>query len=170
MIIKQIPGYEGRYVATDSGEIYSLISNRILKSHTANHGYHSLMLKDALNRRKGVMVHTLVARAFLGRRPDGMTINHMNGVKTDNRPANLEYCTLADNIRHAKETGLIKSGEAHYRYKFTDLQRCNMEHLQRSGVPMKELASRYECSIACVATSIQHVRISLRIAGETTSR
>src|ERR1035437_3644976 len=80
-------------------------------------------------------VHPLVAAAFIGARPDGLTINHIDGVKTNNRPANLEYVTLVENVQHAHRTGLINHfgnrnwtrrepervirGERHYRAKLT---------------------------------------------------
>jgi len=51
-------------------------------------------------------VHQLVADAFKGPRPDGLVCNHKNGVKTDNRPQNLEYVTYAENCRHAHRNGL----------------------------------------------------------------
>lgn len=46
-------------------------------------------------------VHTLVAEAFIGPRPDGHQINHKNGVKHDNRSDNLEWITASQNIRHS---------------------------------------------------------------------
>ncbi len=49
---------------------------------------------------KNVRVHALVAEAFIGERPPKMTVNHMDGNKKNNHAANLEYCTIGDNIRH----------------------------------------------------------------------
>lgn len=53
-----------------------------------------------------VLVHRLVWRVFFGPIPDGMQINHKNGVKNDNRPANLELVTPSGNATHAFATGL----------------------------------------------------------------
>jgi hypothetical protein len=36
-----------------------------------------------------------------------MVINHINGIKLDNRATNLEYVTNMENVRHAILTGLI---------------------------------------------------------------
>ena len=58
---------------------------------------------------RSVSTHQIVAKLFSG--PDGPqkeTVNHKNGVKTDNRVQNLEWATTKENIHHAINTGLIK--------------------------------------------------------------
>lgn len=45
--------------------------------------------------------HRLVYEAFVGPIPEGMQINHKNGVKDDNRVENLEIATPSENTRHA---------------------------------------------------------------------
>jgi len=52
-------------------------------------------------------IHRLVAQTFIGPIPPKMDINHLNGVKTDNRAENLEICTRQRNRIHAVETGLV---------------------------------------------------------------
>lgn len=44
-------------------------------------------------------IHDLIARAFLGNRPKGYDVDHINGNKTDNRPSNLRYVTRSENLR-----------------------------------------------------------------------
>jgi hypothetical protein len=62
-------------------------------------------------------VHHIVAEIFLGQRPLGFQINHINGNRHDNRPENLEYCTVQQNIQHAYDLGLNRSGKDHEWYK-----------------------------------------------------
>lgn len=54
-------------------------------------------------------VHILVAELVYGQRPEGYHINHKDGVKTNNHPSNLEYCTPKENAQHAVRTGLTPS-------------------------------------------------------------
>jgi hypothetical protein len=46
-------------------------------------------------------VHRMVAMAFHGVPADGLEVNHINGIKTDNRPENLEWVTRLENVRHS---------------------------------------------------------------------
>lgn len=47
------------------------------------------------------MAHRLVWLHFHGRIPDGLTVNHKNGIWTDNRPDNLELATPSEQQIHA---------------------------------------------------------------------
>lgn len=98
--IKDFPGY---YV-TDCGDVYSRNGkeHRIkkLKQQTDRYGYPCIHLWN-----KGKMgffhIHTLVARAFIPNPENKHTINHKNGIRTDNRASNLEWLSIQENIIHA---------------------------------------------------------------------
>lgn len=51
-------------------------------------------------------VHRMVCETFIGKIPIGFTVNHKNGIKTDNRLSNLEVITHRDNVIHAYKNGL----------------------------------------------------------------
>lgn len=102
---KDIPGYEGRYQASETGQIKSLIgASRVLKQSQTSKGYSCVCLRSD-KKSKHWLVHRLIAVTFLGENPK-LDINHKNGVKTDNRLENLEWCTRSENIRHAFKMGL----------------------------------------------------------------
>lgn len=69
-----------------------------------------------------LQAHRLVWEAVHGPIPEGLQINHLNGIKADNRIANLELVTPKENARHAFATGLRHGlkGEAHPSAKLTE--------------------------------------------------
>jgi hypothetical protein len=112
---RSVVGYEGRYEVSLSGEVLSLLTGRILKPGTQSRGYQTVLLYDGSSpkRPQSKTVHSLVAEAFLGPRPDKMTINHLDGDKSNNRLDNLEYCSMRDNARHAVGHGLMAPPGSH---------------------------------------------------------
>jgi hypothetical protein len=74
-----------------------------------------------------------VAEAFIGHRPLGMHINHIDGYKQNNTPENLEYVTPGDNIRHAALLGLIN---------LRQLPVPDRKLEWRDAIAVRELASR----------------------------
>lgn len=103
---KDVLGYEGHYQVSSLGRIKSLKhkSEKILMPVIDHWGYPvvSLILKRKLKRGK---IHRLVMQAFHGE--SKLQVNHINGIKADNRLQNLEYCSAGDNTRHAHAIGLI---------------------------------------------------------------
>jgi len=114
-IWKDVPGYEGRYQVSNLGRVKSLrrkdslgriVKEKIRAFKYCKNGYHTMTL-DGDTRRKTEKVHRLVLLAFKGY--SKLEVNHINGVKTDNRLENLEYCNHSSNMMHARLTGLINN-------------------------------------------------------------
>lgn len=61
-------------------------------------------------------VHALVAEAFIGRRPRGLVVNHIDCDRTNNAHSNLEYVTHRQNILHAARLGRTAKGVRHGRH------------------------------------------------------
>lgn len=112
---RPVPGYEGVYDVSSLGRVRRLQQYRqrtpdgVLKRYVAPSGYVRVTLSRN-DRTCQFGVHQLVAAAFLGPRPDGLMVNHIDGVKTNNEPSNLEYVTSAENNRHAFRAGLNSCG------------------------------------------------------------
>ena len=86
-------------MVSDEGYVLSK-NHKPLKPSKNHNGYHivNLMIDG---KRKGVAVHTLVARAFCDGYKPGLTVNHKDGDKTNNKASNLEWITLYENTQHA---------------------------------------------------------------------
>lgn len=70
----------------------------VLAQCDTGHGYLGINVRQGqINR--SVKVHSLVAQAFLGPRPDGYTIDHLDGDKSNNTPGNLQYVPQAVNVQ-----------------------------------------------------------------------
>jgi len=98
------------YLVSDEGYILSK-RNRPLKPSKNHRGYYivNLMING---KRKGVAVHTMVARAFCDGYKTGLTVNHKDGNKLNNNVTNLEWITSYENTCHTiKVLGKNKTGK-----------------------------------------------------------
>ena len=89
------------YLVSDEGYVLSK-RNKPLKPSINPRGYYivNLMING---KRKGVAVHTMVARTFCDGYKTGLTVNHKDGNKLNNNAQNLEWVTIYENARHAIE-------------------------------------------------------------------
>lgn len=102
-----IPGASGRYEASSAGRIRSLIGSapRVLKANLTSSGYLSLALSRSPGISKSETVHSLVAQAFLGPRPGGADVRHLDGNRRNNHVSNLAYGTRSENIQDSVRHG-----------------------------------------------------------------
>jgi len=148
-IWKNIEGYNGDYQVSNLGRVksYKYKAPRILKNVLNEYGYFRLNLSKN-GKIKLYRVHRLVAETFLPNPENKPCINHKNGIKTDNRVENLEWCTYSENHIHAYKNGLMTvsdiSGEKSGGSKLTNEKVNNIRQLYNSGDHTQwDLANKY---------------------------
>lgn len=105
-IWKSVSGYEGIYEVSNAGRVRR--NGRILKPWRTKNGYiHVTLCSD--KRKKQVLVHRLVAKAFLEDIPGKDYVNHKNCNPSDNRVENLEWVTQSENVKYSYITGRAKN-------------------------------------------------------------
>ena len=102
---KIIEGFP-KYLISNKGRIKILSTLEDKKVFVKDDGYIATTLGNGKQSYK--YVHRLVAEAFIKNKHNKPQVNHINGIKGDNRSENLEWVTPAENIRHAIDTGLLQ--------------------------------------------------------------
>ena len=133
-IWKDISGYEGLYQCSNLGRLKALRKQswhnlakrmvwrkeRYLKlKGTSGGGYLRVNLsKNGIN--NTYASHRMIAMAFIQNPLNKRCVNHKNGIKTDNRVYNLEWCTHSENSKHSFKIGTqCNKGENHPQAKLT---------------------------------------------------
>lgn len=103
-----VVGYEGLYQVSNTGKVRSMNYRKSGQSHelsVANSDRYSIVCLTKEGKQQNFTVHSLVASAFIGQRPDGYEVNHKNKNKSDNNVGNLEYVTPSQNCIHRESFG-----------------------------------------------------------------
>lgn len=95
--MRDIPGFEGMYAATEDGRIYSYKRN-IFLSPGGEPGNYMLVNLSKNNKSKSYYVHRLVAMAFIDNPDNLVEVNHKDHVRDNNHVNNLEWVTKYDNL------------------------------------------------------------------------
>jgi len=145
-IWKDIYNYDGLYAVSNYGKIKNCKRNLIRKLQKSKSGYLSVELnKNGVA--KIFRVHRLVAYSFISKTIEENQINHINGIKTDNRVENLEWCTCSENHKHAYKIGLkSKKGEKHHMCKLKNNDIFLIRKMYKSGILQRNIANTFNVS------------------------
>ena len=161
--MKNFFDYNGYYKVDENGNVYSLeryvkgrtgtpkkVKGRILKSIIGSKGYRKVMLsKD--NIRKTYNIHSIVANAFYGKRPENLDVAHLDGNKLNNHYLNLRYVTRKENNSHKRLHGTVPYGKRNgkhtcpesikygYEHHMSKLNKQQVDYILSSNMPSRKL-------------------------------
>ena len=148
---RKIPGFTA-YSASSDGQIRRDVmlhrSPAGLVSQALNdRGYWKCSATDDGGKYRTVTTHTLVALAFLGPRPEGLEVRHLDGDSANSAAANLRYGTSMENTADAFLHDRIPVGSRAYNAKLTEKAIPEIMELWRSGIlTQTEIGARYGVS------------------------
>jgi len=158
-LFKTIIGFE-KYEISNLGNVRSLYKRRFnienLKLLKDKKGYLHVNLYH-LKKLSRFSVHRLVAIAFIDNPENKTQVNHINGIKDDNRDENLEWCTSKENIKHAFNIGLKKMTKG-TDCSWSKLTEENVSEIRKSKLTQKQLSIIYNIS----QTQISRIKNNLR--------
>jgi hypothetical protein len=149
---REIEGFAGQYLISDTGVVYSNKRATVIKPRIDKDGYELVTLwfhSESYTKK----VHRLVAIAFIPNPLELLTVNHKDGIKTNNCVENLEWLTIGDNHRHAFKTGLHTIGESRTAGRPVKLKNSDIleiRNLIKEGLGNTAIGKLYGVSCGCI--------------------
>lgn len=166
-IWKDIPCYEGHYQVSDHGRVKSLertlitrlgrkypVKEKILKIFLDSKGYcHVCLAMDDMKYPK--LVHRLVAESFLEDVTGLRDVNHINGIKSDNRSENLEYISALGNSNHLQR---VINGKKKYGVTFDKVKKLWIAQIVLNGkcIKLGRSKDKEKCHFLFYVTYVSH--------------
>lgn len=134
-----IAGYEGFYTVDECGNVFSVRSRMFLKQNTNTCGYKSVELFNAKGKSKRLLVHRIVASAFVPNPLNLPQVNHKDENKANNRASNLEWVTAKQNMNYGTAKERRKRSMEWY-YKSRSIKDVAKENGKNNSKPVLQFS------------------------------
>ena len=157
---KEVKGFENYYIISNLGNIKRIEGSSHLKPKILNQtpdkdGYKRVNLK-VKQKSNTKIVHRLLMETFIDNPLNKPQVNHINGIKSDNRLINLEWCTLSENRIHSYsnnlQNGINRQGVKNNFNKLKENEVLEIRNLynKKLGFTYKFLSIKYNVSETCI--------------------
>ena len=129
---KPVTGFEGLYKVSSGGLIVNERNGRYVRGTVYSNGYRMVCLSNngKVTRRH---LHAIVAKEFIGERPNGFHVDHIDGNKANNNAANLRYLTPTDNRMATVHRGAHAVGSNNGQSKLNEAQVAMLIEAKQKG-------------------------------------
>ena len=161
---KDIIDYEGLYQVSNLGRVKSV--DRIVNNDKKKYKLKGILLSKCISKKgyyivslcknsksKTFLVHRLVSNAFIKNNLNKPCVNHIDGVKTNNKVSNLEWCTYKENTQHALKNKLMN---INHMYVINKKSYKDVYILYKKEVlSQREIAERYNVNQSTICRIIK---------------
>jgi hypothetical protein len=139
---RYIKNTNNKYLVSNFGRVFSLKSNRFLKSGIQKGGLLHVNIPIGINNKfVSKKIHQLVLEEFVGIREDNIVVRHLNGIPSDNRLENLAYGTHKDNSNDGIRLGETPKGTRNGRSKLNEEMVLSIRKLYETGIYTQKFLS-----------------------------
>lgn len=159
------------YLCDINGSFYSVCTRQLSKAGNLIEKYSVKKLNGSIDRygyltyrvlvngeKKHLKAHRMMLNAWIGEQPN-LVVNHIDGNKKNNALSNLEWCTVAENNKHAIETGLFTPQSP--KPQFYAVPTCDWMPIyilnKHLGLSYCELGRRYRCCHTTISKIINRI-------------
>lgn len=150
--VKQVKGFPDYTISID-GELINTKTNYKKKFHIGANGYLAVALSND-GYMKSVTMHRLIATHFIPNPENKRTVNHIDGVKTNNDIRNLEWATDSENCLHAYRHGLSSQEKLH-----TEEELLSIFDRFKDGESFESISKDLECATSAITVNLRKLLI-----------